>query len=178
MASSRYFCDVGEAACLKPIRLCAVTSVNVTGDGACGAGRGGFVEGVPLSYERAVRRSCAPSVCWLKRVIAVSSKKSERARQLAARNDRRRFLRLLPIYDLEDSINAENRRNLPGRDVARCWRHPFSSFANHPHRSIFTELAFSQATLRFVPRRSLQRSEADAVKGEVVVPSDPGFHFG
>jgi hypothetical protein len=34
---------------LKPIRLWAVMSVNVTGDAACGAGGGGFAEGLPLS---------------------------------------------------------------------------------------------------------------------------------
>ena len=80
MVSSRYLYDVGEAACLKLIRLSTVTSVNVTGDVAGGAARGDFV-------------------CRLKPAVALSSKKRERAQQLAASNDRGLCLSLLAIRD-------------------------------------------------------------------------------
>jgi hypothetical protein len=48
MDSSKYFCEVGDAECLKVIPDGAVMSVKVTGDGACGAGVTGRGPGSPL----------------------------------------------------------------------------------------------------------------------------------
>jgi hypothetical protein len=45
MASSKYFKEVKDGACLKLRPLELVVSVKVTGDCACGAGGGGFVVG-------------------------------------------------------------------------------------------------------------------------------------
>jgi hypothetical protein len=41
IVSSKYFNEVGDAACLKSIFVKAVISANVTGDDACGPGGGG-----------------------------------------------------------------------------------------------------------------------------------------
>ncbi len=38
IVSGRYFCEVGEAECLKLMPTCAVTSAKTTGEGDCGAG--------------------------------------------------------------------------------------------------------------------------------------------
>jgi hypothetical protein len=45
MASSRYFCEVGEAKWRNVIPLIAVESVKAIGEGDCGGGAGGFRDG-------------------------------------------------------------------------------------------------------------------------------------
>jgi hypothetical protein len=64
MVSKRYLSAVGEPLCLKVIFDNDVISVNVTGDGACGPGGGGFFGISPTLYERPVRGVGEGEGCW------------------------------------------------------------------------------------------------------------------